>query len=327
MNSRLGILGLLMVGCLAVIPMTNGCSGTDGGSDGGTKADAGKTDGGPADAGTVDAGSTKGSIGSTCADSSTQSQSTCQRGLTCYGLTDNNYCSKECTSSDDCGTNGNFDNICLDIGAQLCLRGCNPEDRSTCGRGDLACYDGQDGSGNTIGVCFPACSSDDDCNYGYLCNTTSGVCEGKPCGANDTCEDATDVCYTRTVDTDTVKTCVPKCSTAGCRAGRECNSTTNVCDPIPRHTYESCGTEVGECVTTNDICVGFGDPGSLCLHSCTTDNDCESGSTCAVALNGGTKVCAVTCGTASAPDNSVCPSGSKCQWYTDSSKTTLFCGP
>lgn len=329
MNSRLGLMGILAIGCLAIIPAMNGCSTTDGETDGGTKADAGKTDGGPKTDGGTDGGtSTKGSLGSVCADSSTQSQSTCQRGLNCYPLTDNNYCSKECDpqAEGECGTNGSFDNLCIDVGAPLCLRGCDPEDRSTCGRADLACYDGQDQSGNTIGVCFPACETDDDCTYGYRCNATSGVCEGKPCGTNNTCADSADVCYVRQSGGQTVKTCVPKCATSGCRAGRECNNTTNVCDPIVRNTYESCGAEVGECAGT-DICVGFGNPGSLCLHPCTTDNDCASGSTCSVGLGNNQKVCAITCGTPAAPNAAACPGGTSCNWYTDSSKSTLFCGP
>src|SRR4051812_49217220 len=97
MNNRLGLVGILMVGCLAVIPMMNGCSSDDNTADAGTKADAGKTDAGKPDSGTPDAGA-KGGIGDRCADSSAQAQSTCQRTFSCYGLTDSNYCSKECTA-------------------------------------------------------------------------------------------------------------------------------------------------------------------------------------------------------------------------------------
>jgi hypothetical protein len=61
------------------------------------------------------------------------------------------------------------------------------------------------------------------------------------------------------------------------------------------------------------------------MKTCTTDTNCPSGSTCSVDLTGGQKVCAVTCGTTSSPDDSVCPADTSCAYNLD--QTTLFCGP
>jgi hypothetical protein len=268
-----------------------------------------------------------GSIGSVCTDSSTHSQSTCQRGLSCYDMTTANYCSAACTQDADCGSFGQYKNLCLDLDGSRCVRGCDPADRTTCGRADLACYERQDANGHNVGACLPACSSDEDCTYGDRCNASTGVCESQPCGANDTCPGAGDACYVRTGDSaQTLKSCVSQCTISGCSAGLQCNTTTKVCDPVVHSTYESCGASVALC-HASDMCVPFGAPTSLCMHFCTTDTDCPSGSTCAVSLENNQKVCAFTCGTPQSPNESACPSGTSCAWFADSSKTTLFCGP
>jgi hypothetical protein len=262
-------------------------------------------------------------VGATCADSSAEAQSTCQSGYNCYAVTDDNYCSKTCSTNADCGSNGVYANTCADAGISICLRGCSLFNGSTCGRSDLGCYELN--GGGSAGVCWKACTSDDDCAYGSRCDASARGCKRIACNSNGTCANANDVCYTRTEGATTVKSCVPKCTLTGCPSGRQCNTTSKVCEGT-RATYETCGQNVGDCKPGNE-CVEYGDPGSLCMKQCTSNANCPSGSTCSLTLGDGSKVCAITCGTEASPNTAACPSGTVCNWYLDSTKTTLLCGP
>ncbi len=85
------------------------------------------------------------------------------------------YCTAiGCNGDAACGTN----KVCVTIdqmGTRACFQGCTPANNGAgvC-RMSYQCLDVSGGQG--VGVCFPNCTDNADCNTGQTCNTATGQC-------------------------------------------------------------------------------------------------------------------------------------------------------
>jgi hypothetical protein len=186
-----------------------------------------------------------------------------------------------------------------------CSNDCNSDDNSTVD-GALSFYwssvseflDPQGG-----------CASNAECDDGLFCTgvetCSGGSCQssGDPCGASETCNDATDACE------------VPVCDNDGaCEAGEDCSNCANDCrqktNGNPRSRY-CCDGDLSECGDARCSESGWscGDAGG-----CSSDAECDDGQFC-----NGTEICSAgSCQSGSDP----CP-GQGCDETGDVCVTCL----
>jgi len=135
-----------------------------------------------------------------------------------------------------------------------------------------------DTGGEDAGPGETACTTNDDCAEGEVCNGATEVCE-EPCdpAATDACG-ADDACYGNDVAGDNV--CQPACDgDADCGAGRTCNLTTGQClsgcDDNTAPLYLVCAAPTAQCDVSTGECV-----------ECLANADCTAPEICD--LNSGT---------------------------------------
>jgi hypothetical protein len=177
-------------------------------------------------------------LGQACAQGDGTAQN-CPPGQVCIGFGAGvNACSIiRCESNFDCGTNGQFPNVCVnptDGGPTFCEMECDSSRATPCGsQSDLACYP-------ALATCGPPCApAADECNallYGTTCDPSSLGCTYTSCQTNSDCDaDGGFVCFTdRTNPSFPSLYCVPDCRLAGngsvCTNGRGCDSANGGCD-------------------------------------------------------------------------------------------------
>lgn len=251
-----------------------------------------------------------------------------------------------CVTNEDCGDNGQ--GLFCDITTSQCLslQECNPAEGQTCCSLDsqcpfrqicdtltLTCVDGCRDDGDCLigegcagagfgrlGTCGTACTADNLCAFGELCNLTAGLCEldtrGPYCQgceggvASDDCGTKGNYCLTDSVNGG--EFCGVDCyGEEACPNGYECQDVIIIPPSAPFCTFpESCeiaeGQASGVCTrslttcTTDEECPE-GPPGGDCFAStgrngscavdpnigCTFDADCPEGSCIRIECRGG----------------------------------------
>jgi hypothetical protein len=291
-------------------------------------------------------------VGTTCLDSSTESQSNCASGLVCLPLSTDNMCTASCQSDSDCGsTSTGFQNRCIELpvltDTVACLRGCSltsdgtlpdggPADAGpdgVCGRTDFVCTT-DSSSGNHY--CIPDCRQQGTsyCGYGTYCvgsdgvdaGTANGACTQTTCTTTAGCPTGYGLICAPVNGTDL---CVPNCATVGCASGTTCNSNGG-CDTNYAEIYDTCGADAGTCDPNKSLaCETFQDGTSICLQTCNTGSCPGATSTlpaagCAIS-DGTNAYCLLECG----PTVGNCPTNQSCQGLTSSDGSELgdFCEP
>ncbi len=225
-------------------------------------------------------GSTGDDLGLACA-----ADGDCGAGLTCLtaagvnpafagGGPANGYCSKACTTDDDCpgntslcaGAAGGVKGVCLltcDLGPELMFLD-DPLDENKChGRDDVRCASVT----TTLTACLPTCGKDDQCPAGRVCDPRSAVCvdkantglaSGSKCDPMAMTPECAGICVNFSGGTTT---CSSPCALGG-----------DITDPT---AVSDCGgLEKGLCVyspTGN----GAGDFG-FCAPGCSLQSDCQN---------------------------------------------------
>ncbi len=135
--------------------------------------------------------------------------------------------------------------------------------------------------------CLSACSGDDGCRQGYVCDY--GVCQ-PPCNRNEACK-APDLCLKGRckgackLDSECASgercqdgKCLPPCKLdTECIPGNACNTTTGRCEPQPGTPFG------GACANGKECATGYCLPThKLCSVKCTASGQCPSGYLCAL---------------------------------------------
>ncbi len=182
-----------------------------------------------------------------------------------------------------------------------------------------------------------ACSSDDQCGDGEVCDTDSGVCRDGcagdgDCDANSQCGDGGFCEPRQDCDADNAcagadeacNTCVGRCELVDAGA-RPCQTDTNCfveefCDPcrsICRPQGQRCDpcTDDAECGGAGDLCLDFNVGGSFCGTECAGNADCPRGFICSETGDGASQ-CVPASGDCADPaqcdDDGDCPAGQRC---------------
>jgi hypothetical protein len=185
------------------------------GQDAGVFRDAGSTG--------QDAGPDPNAIGGACVLNGT----TCDTGLTCFSVSDQNMCSQNCSQDSDCAT-GEINGMAGICNQGICFPGCNANVANPCGRSDFAClpYD------STRSICLPNCGQQEAsfCNdfFGYpftQCSTSDGSCfDEAACSASMACTSG-QVCDTVGSGSSASSLCVDSCAgtpSVACTANTDC---------------------------------------------------------------------------------------------------------
>ena len=145
-----------------------------------------------------------------------------------------------------------------------CFKECNE---------DNPCEANQFCTKKVLGICLPKCSSNDDCNKGAHCETTTGECKldpsepGGPCESREDCKYGA-MCLTQMPGGFCLKQCAD---------GND----------------DYCGTDTAKCVKVP----GQGQTYEICLPTCEKDSDCRSPMICHPQYSGKTNVCSMKCRT------------------------------
>jgi hypothetical protein len=209
--------------------------------------------------------------------------SDCDNGQVCIG----GSCAN-CTSDSQCGPNAR---CTMPDGPCTCTAG------SDCAAGEACSSTGQPGLGLGVGICAPACKSNNDCYNGYVCGTGSvGLAEqpeaSLPLGACGPCT-ANSQCGPGPGATCSAGSC--SCSTAtDCAPGQGCGGTPRVCSYCPAGIAcangQACIAGVcGPCSTFLDCnssrLYGYPPPGLACVNGacgpCSSNRQCGGGQACA----------------------------------------------
>jgi hypothetical protein len=247
------------------------------------------------------------SCGSSCPNCAANSD--CNHGQVCLG----GSCTS-CTTDSQCGPSArctmSSPKPSHAVGPCTCTAG------SDCAAGEACSSTGQPGLGLGLGICAPACKSNNDCHNGYVCGTGSngaveqpeaslpqGACG--PCTSNSQCGSGPGAtCSAGSCSCSTATDCAPGQGCGGtpslcgaCVASSECSNEqaciAGACGPCS--TFADCNTSpVGVAPTTGLACVN-----GAC-GPCSSNRQCGGGQACAQG----------TCGTCIV--NSQCGSNGQC---------------
>lgn len=327
MQTRFGlalVASLCTFGLASTVP---GCGTPAGGPDAGGTPDAGPTF---VDAGPVDAGPPPGEpIGTSCSGATEEDpQGNCALDLICApfeyavlsrrvdDVANNATCTKECTTSAECGATGAIDNVCVPLtqaGDGLCAQGCDP-DADACGTG-RTCVE-ITGVGD---ICVFTCETNAECSYGATC---MGPANGPKTCDIERCPPAPGSCGTGRACYQVsaqLSACVDACPATACPAPLTCDTAKSTCEAPGGTYYTSCNQQT-PCATPDAICVvtQSGATSGLCLQECTDTRLCggePEGGQCVLSIQysgpnapPNDTVCVIPCPAAPA----TCPTGSVC---------------
>lgn len=225
-----------------------------------------------------------GPVGSAC-----ETAADCNTGLICATTALDprmvgGYCTKlMCSASNQCPAGA----TCVDpgVGFTACFAFCEPGLSDDACREGYACQPLLDDP--LMGMCAPACSSNDACPAGALCDADVGICVAPPA-----CGEGLPACATDT--TCFAGYCLADCSSHDdCKDGEVCQptgagSTDGVCAPPPCEANSDCpaGATCEEQYDGNKYCkppvtctgtcteTGFSCIAGLCLKDCANDTTC-----------------------------------------------------
>lgn len=176
----------------------------------------------------------------------------------------------------------------------LVFTGCSGDSNSTSCEGDCENQDSsespdQDVAAELDGENYVACSSNDDCDLGFICDPTLQRCtpaceQDRECGPREVCESASGICVEGEIcsssddcnDGLACDSCVGVCrvSTGGdfCQQNANCGFD-QYCDPCLhecRNASGLCGEcfEDYQCGVEEDLCVSFASGGNYCGQNC-----------------------------------------------------------
>jgi hypothetical protein len=340
-----------------------GCSTPTGGTDAGVKDsgsnnnnnnhDAGQNQT-PVDAGQIDPNA----IGGSCILNGT----TCDNGLSCYAVSDQNMCSQVCSQDSDCAS-GEINNMPGICNGGICFPSCNSNAANPCERSDFACLPYT----STTSICLPNCAQQAEksfCNdfFGYpftQCSQTDGSCfDETTCSSTMACPSG-QACYTVGSGSQSESLCVNSCAgtpsgscssntdcplsacvngtCANCPFGFGCDSagdidggTLNACSPTLVGDYALCQAQA-QCTQPSDpslaeYCVAFQQPpdaGPPTANICM--QTCNKTSDCPAHETCTINLGSVTvCGYACSAAGVTCPTGTTCQSLGSLGK---YCAP